>query len=385
MKILLTTDVFIKVDGVSTSVRNLYNGLTELGHEVRIITLSDNQKSRKDKALYYIKSASLDAVYKGIRMPLSYNNEFIKEIIDWKPDVIHSQCEVFTYQYALKISKKTGAPIVHTYHTMYDDYVGYIIPFKRFGKWIIRKLTKLRLKKASVIVVPTHKVENAILNYGLKNHIEVIPSGIDLDQHKEKISPRERLEIRRYLGVLDDEVLLINLGRIAKEKNLENVILNFSNASKTYDKLKLIIVGDGPDKSRLEELCSSLGIRDKVIFTGMVDRSEVHLYYQLGDVFVSASNSETQGLTYVEAMANSLPLLCKKDECLDGVIIDGKNGYFFDKEQDFINNLEKLLDKTNRHKLGKNSLEMSTQYDKKQFGSALEKIYIKQIKNSNAS
>ncbi len=383
MKILLTTDVYIKIDGVSTSVRNLYNGLKELGHDVRIITLSEDKKSRKDKSFYYVKSAPLDFVYKGIRMPLSYNNEFVKEIIEWKPDIIHSQCEVFTYQYALKISKKTGAPIVHTYHTMYDDYVGYVIPFKRFGKWLIRKLTKLRLKKVDVIVVPTHKVENAMLNYGLKNEIEVIPSGIDLDQHKERISARERLEVRRYLGVKDDEVLLISLGRLASEKNVDVLIKYFKSASEKDDKLRLIIVGDGPDKNRLQELSKSLGLEEKIIFTGMVERNEVHLYYQLGDIFVSASTSETQGLTYVEAMANSLCLLCKYDDCLQGVINSGENGYFFTNEEDFCESLSLLKDKSLRRKLGDKSLQISSQYDKKQFGSALEKVYSKVLKNSD--
>ena len=384
MKILLTTDVYIKIDGVSTSVRNLYKGLTELGHDVRIITLSNDAKNRKDKAFYYVKSLSLDLIYKDIRMPLIYNRKYEKEIISWKPDIIHSQCEAFTYRYAVRLSEKTGAPIIHTYHTLYDDYVGYVIPFKRFGRWVIQKLTKLRLKKVDVLVVPTHKVEKVMLDYGLKNEIEVIPSGIDLNQHYNRISATKRQEYRRLLGVNDNELLLINLGRIATEKNLESLILYYKKAVETIKNLRLIIVGDGPERENLISLCKKLDLENKVIFTGMVDRDKVHNYYQLGDVFVSASNSETQGLTYVEAMANSLPLLCKYDVCLEGVVKQGENGYFFEDEESFIKNLNILTDENLRIKMGDESLKLSTNYDKKQFGSALEKVYVKALKNSNA-
>lgn len=384
MKILITTDVFIKVDGVSTSVKNLFYGLIELGHDVRLLTLSGDSKNHKDNTFYYVKSAPLDMVYKGIRMPLSYNNEYIKEIIEWKPDVIHSQCEVFTYGYALKISKKTGAPIVHTYHTMYDDYVGYIIPFKRLGRWIIKKLTKVRLKEAGVLVVPTHKVENALLNYGLKNEIQVIPSGISLDQHKERISPQERLEVRRSMGIKDDEVVLITLGRLAPEKNVDEIVRFFASSNKTDDKLRYMIVGDGPSKCELENLVKELNLQDKIIFTGMVEPKEVHLFYQLGDIFVSSSTSETQGLTYVEAMANGLPLLCRYDDCLEGVLIEGENGYFYADGQAFDKGLSKLKDKMARKKAGKKSLEISSAYDKSQFGNALEQVYKKVLKKSDA-
>lgn len=385
MKILITTDVFVKVDGVSTSVKNLFYGLIGLGHDVRLLTLSGDSKNHKENTFYYVKSAPLDIVYKGIRMPLSFDNEYIKEIIEWKPDIIHSQCEVFTYGYALKISKKTGAPIVHTYHTMYDDYVGYVIPFKRLGRWIIKKLTKVRLKKAGVIIVPTHKVEKAMLDYGLKNEIQVIPSGISLEQHKERISQKERLEVRRSMGVKDDELLLITLGRVAPEKNVDEVIRFFGEQSNLDDKLRYMVVGDGPSKRELETLSKELGLQDKIIFTGMVEPKEVHLFYQLADIFVSSSTSETQGLTYVEAMANRLPLLCRYDDCLEGVLINGENGYFYSDGQAFAEGLSKLKDKAERLKAGKKSLEFSSAYDKSQFGSALEKVYEKVLKKSDAS
>ena len=128
-EILITTDLYtVKTNGVVTSVRNLYEELTADGHDVRILTLSGNNKSRREGHIYYIRSVSLEAVYPDVRMPTSYRHKLIKELILWKPDVIHSQCEFFTFQYASRISKCTGAPIVHTYHTLYEQYFTYLLP-----------------------------------------------------------------------------------------------------------------------------------------------------------------------------------------------------------------------------------------------------------------
>ncbi|MBQ3234825.1 MAG: glycosyltransferase [Clostridia bacterium] len=381
MKILLTTDVYnVKTNGVATSVRNLYEALLELGHDVRIITLSNDDKSHRQKTVYYVKSASLERIYSGIRMPRSLVTPFLNELIEWKPDIIHSQCEVFSYTFAKKISKKTGAPIVHTYHTMYDDYVGYIIPFKRFGRWIIRKLTKARLKNVDVIITPTYKVEKAMKSYGLKNEIEIIPSGIDLDQHKQILSNDERVKMRDSFNIKQTDVLFISLGRVAPEKKIDELIRHFSKLCKLNEQVYLMVAGDGPSKEGLQQLSRELGIEDRVIFTGMIDPSKVHLYYQIADVFASASTSETQGLTFIEAMANGLPLLCKKDDCLGGVLLDGLNGFFFENEDSFIDGAYKLLDKGVRHSQGNKSRELSCSYDKLEFGKTLEKLYKRVLK-----
>ena len=130
MKILITTDLYTTAtNGVVTSVRNLMDELTKKGHEIRVLTVSENLKSHKDENIYYIKSLPLGVIYPDVRMPISHHHHrFIQELIDWKPDLIHSQCEFFSYQFAQYISRKTAAPIVHTYHTLYEQYVTYIFP-----------------------------------------------------------------------------------------------------------------------------------------------------------------------------------------------------------------------------------------------------------------
>ena len=135
------------------------------------------------------------------------------------------------------------------------------------------------------------------------------------------------MERRRALGIGDDDQVLLNLGRLGGEKNLGELLTLFAQARQENDNLKFLIVGDGPAREELEHQAKKLGVEKDVIFTGMVDPSEVQNYYQLGDIFVSASTSETQGLTYIDAAANGLPLLCRQDDCLTDVLQEGKNGY----------------------------------------------------------
>ena len=377
MKVLITTDLYTtNTNGVVTSVRNLMEELTKKGHEVRILTVSEKLRSHHEGNIYFIKSVPLGVVYPDVRMPVSYRHRYLRELVEWKPDVIHSQCEYFSYQFAGYISRKTGAPIVHTYHTLYEQYVTYVIPSQRLGTYLIGKLSKHRLRKAETIVAPTSKVESVLKKYGLHNPIKVIPSGIALEQHKQRISQEERRDGRKALGIGDDDIVLLNLGRLGTEKNLVELVELFAIAREHHCKLKLLIVGDGPARKDLEEETVRLGVAEYVIFTGMVEPNEVHKYYQLGDVFVSASTSETQGLTYIEAAANGLPLLCRRDPCLDGVLVEGKNGYEYEAEEEFCEIIDTILDHPEWCRAaGSQSERIASMYDKSHFAEQIEDLY----------
>lgn len=378
MKILITTDLYTTAtNGVVTSVRNLMDELTKKGHEIRVLTVSENLKSHKGENIYYIKSLPLGVIYPDVRMPISHHHHrFIQELIDWKPDLIHSQCEFFSYQFAQYISRKTAAPIVHTYHTLYEQYVTYIFPSQRIGAYLVGKLSKHRLRKAEAIVAPTAKVETVLKNYGLHNPIHIVPSGIALEQHKQRITEEERNRKRSELGIPENALVLLNLGRLGSEKNLTELIELFSIARLHNSNLILMIVGDGPARKELEETADNLGVRDFVIFTGMVAPEEVYTYYQLGDVFVSASTSETQGLTYLEAAANGLPLLCRKDPCLDGVLVEGRNGWEYEAEEEFCDIIDAILSNPEWcQRAGTQSEQIAAAFDKSCFADKIEDIY----------
>ena len=376
MRILITTDLYTTAtNGVVTSVKNLFDELTGKGHDVRILTLSENSRSYKDGAVSYIRSMPLE-VYPDVRMPLTYRHKLIKELIYWRPDIIHSQCEIFSMQFAKKISRKTGAPIVHTYHTMYEEYIGYVLPGRRFGKWVVRCLTRSRLKKVSLVIVPTAKMEKVLTEYSLSKPIRIVPTGISLEQHKKRITEEYRHVMRVKLGISDDRFVLINLGRLGTEKNVDELLRLFAKALKTNDKLMFLIVGDGPAKAQLEKLAETLRITDHVIFTGMVKPSVVHEYYKLGDVFVSASTSETQGLTYIEAAANGLPLLCRKDPCLEDIIVNGENGFEYTCDKDFSDALSYIYHNSEWREEARNrGKEIASRFDKTMFVNTVEEIY----------
>ncbi len=377
-KVLITTDLYtVNTNGVVTSVQNLFDELTAKGHDVRILTLSGDLHSHKEGAVYYIRSVPLGAVYPDLRMPTSYRHKLIQEIIDWKPDVVHSQCEFFSYQFAARIAKITGAPIVHTYHTLYEQYLtSYVIPSKRLGDYLAKVLSRQRLKRVSTLVAPTQKVENTLQGYGMKAPISIVPSGISLQQHQQRISSETRLQMRKALGIGEEDQVLINLGRLGGEKNLSELLELFAEARKQYENLKFLIVGDGPAREALEKQTRELELEGSVIFTGMVPPQEVQNYYQLGDVFVSASTSETQGLTYIEAAANGLPLLCRQDDCLADVLQEGENGYEYTSAEEFLNAIDAMMhDEVWRSAAAKRSEEIAASFDKKAFGEAIENIY----------
>ena len=378
LKILITTDLYTtNTNGVVTSVQNLFDELTDRGHDVKILTISDTLHSHREGPVTYIRSISLEKVYPNVRMPVSYRHELIRDIIEWKPDVVHSQCEFFSYQFAARISKITGAPIVHTYHTLYEQYVtSYLIPSRRFSDALVKFASRKRLKKVSTLIAPTQKVENTLQGYGLKSPIEIVPSGICLEQHRQRLDLRIRLEKRRALGISDEDMVLLNLGRLGGEKNLGELITLFAQARKENENLKFLIVGDGPAREDLEKLAKKLCVSEHVIFTGMVPPTEVQDYYQLGDVFVSASTSETQGLTYIEAAANGLPLLCRQDDCLADVLREGENGYDYTSAEEFLRAIDTVAeDPAWRAAASRRSEQIAASFDKKAFAEAVENIY----------
>jgi 1,2-diacylglycerol 3-alpha-glucosyltransferase len=232
------------------------------------------------------------------------------------------------------------------------------------------------MKKVDTVIAPTRKVEDALHTYGVEQDIRVVPSGINLEQHKQRISDEQRREKRASLGISDEDVVLINLGRLGAEKNIDELMLFFAKAREKHERLRFLIVGDGPAREDLQKRARELGVESDVIFTGMVPPTEVQDYYQLGDVFVSASTSETQGLTYIEAEANGLPLLCRQDNALKDVIEEGENGYEYTDENEFLSCIDRIAgDPEWREEAGKRSEEIASSFDKETFADAIEKVY----------
>lgn len=200
----------------------------------------------------------------------------------------------------------------------------------RVWRWI--------LEKTDCIIAPTEKVHMILEGYGIEREIRVIPTGIDLGHFAAEANPEQ---LKRLLEIPDENRILLYVGRLAREKNLDELLSYFAKLH--LKKVTLLIVGDGPHRAVLEDTAAQLGIEKAVVFAGMVSPEKIVDYYHLGDLFVSASGSETQGLTYIEALASGLPALCRKDDCLSGVIENGWNGWQYEDEGDFSEKLNCFL------------------------------------------
>ncbi|MBR5871047.1 MAG: glycosyltransferase [Clostridia bacterium] len=377
-KILITSDLYRpSVNGVVTSVVNLITELRARGYEVRILTTSYDNNYHRDDAdgVYYMRSVPFK-VYPGIRMPLNFfKHEYLDEIIEWGPDIVHSQCEFFTFQYALRIVEQTGAALVHTYHTLYNQYASYL-PLHAGADLMIAVASQLRLDDVDTVIAPTAKVRDTLLDYGVRAEIAVIPTGISLDKFRVPKDEAMIASLREKYGLDAQTRVLLSLGRLGKEKNIEELIRYFSTLSRFRDDVRLMIVGGGPDAERLQEIAESYMLGDRVIFTGMIDPTLVRQYYALGDIFVCASTSETQGLTYVEALACGLPLVCRNDPALDGVVSNGLGGYRYENCGEFCNYISRILDTPPLlESMRAENLSIVHKFSKEQFAENIAQLY----------
>ncbi len=375
MKVLLTSDLNPgQVNGVVISIKNLMKELEKKGVDVRLLCLSPNNRSYVEGNVYYMASFPFN-IYPDIRASVFPSSELMDKILTWKPDVIHSQCEFFTYSFVEKLAKKLNCPIIHTYHTLYRYYVGYLLP-GHLAEKLVAPVMRMRLNTADVVVAPTVKTKRLLLDGGISDHIVVIPTGIDLEKFERRISSEEKSKLKDELDLPEDAMIYGTVGRLAQEKNLYEIIEAHADLIKRWGKLYLVLVGDGKYRPDLEKLVDKLGIRDRVRFTGMVDPDNIYQYYQLLDFFVSASVSETQGLTYIEALANGLGVIARRDLALEGVVQDGKNGLIYDDRAELIEKIEMVIgNKDLLEQLHEEALKSKWKFGTEEFGDKIYKLY----------
>lgn len=371
MRVLLTSDLGPQsVNGVIISVLNLRRGLVERGHDVRILTLSKTGKSYYEDGVYYIASHNGEKIYPGARIRTVFAKTFFAEIWRWHPDIIHSNCELSTFITARNLSRMLRIPLVHTYHTFYEDYTQYFIWSRRLGIFLIKALTKHISRRVDVLISPTDKIRKVLERYKVSCPIEIIPTGIDISLFRQHDSGA-RATFRARYGIGEDEVLFLFCGRVAKEKDIEMLIDGFREIDRPF---RFMIAGDGPDRHDVEEKAASASV--EIVFTGMLGREEVASAYNAADVFVSASVSETQGLTYIEALSSGLPLLCRDDEVLDGVLYNGINGMRYRTADEFREAARRLIDdKDARLAMGEESDKLGWKFSIQHFAESVERVY----------
>lgn len=347
MRIGLFTDSYPPyINGVSTSVAMLKRALEKKGHIVYVVTVSNNAlKYEYDEEERIVRVPGIPIGIYDYRLSRIYPLSMINTMKNWKLDVIHSHTEFGIGILARLLAKQFDIPLVHTYHTLYEDYTHYITHgyFDKSSKKIVEYLTKFYCDKtAHELIVPTNKIYKLFKEkYEFKKNIHIVPTGIEVERfYTENVDKSYVQALKKKLNIQKKDFVILFVGRLASEKNVEFLLNAHKKIVEKHSNIKLVIVGDGPDKESYEQLATDLGISKNVIFTGKAAWEEMPFYYHCADVFATASTTETQGLTVIEAMAASVVPLCINDESFLGTVTDELNGLIFEKEKEYI---EKVL------------------------------------------
>lgn len=383
MRIGIFTDTYPPfINGVSTSIMMLQRSLEKMGHEVFIVTVNDEKIAyRYENEQKIIRIPGIPIGIYDYRLTGIYPLKAINKIKKWNLDVIHSHTEFGVGTFARIIANQFNIPLVHTYHTMYEDYTHYITKgyFDGAGKKIIEYLTKFYCDKTiTELIVPTQKAYDLFKQkYKVERNVYIIPTGIEVERfYKEKFKESEINQIRKNLGLSKDDFVILYVGRLAEEKSVDLLIDAQASLIKKHSTCKLLIVGDGPDINKYKKQAEKLKAADNVIFAGKIPWEEVPKYYQLASVFATASRTETQGLTVIEAMAASAPVICADDDSFKTVVVDDLNGYLFKNKRDYKNAVEKLIsDQTLLKRLSKQARISSEMHSAKYFADRVLKVY----------
>ena len=336
MRIGLFTDTYFpQVSGVATSIRTLKTELEKLGHTVFIFTTTDKDVNRyEDWQIIRIPSVPFFA-FKDRRVAYRGFSNALEIARQYQLDIIHTQTEFSLGLLGIWIAKELRIPVVHTYHTQYEDYVHYLAKGMVIRPSMVKYIVRGFMSDLDGVVCPSEIVYDLLVGYKIKAEKRIIPTGIDLAKFDRPELSREDIKKLRFkLGIAEDEIMLLSLSRISYEKNIQAIVEALPMVLEENAKVKLVIVGDGPYADDLKALVTQLHIEDSVIFTGMIAPSDTALYYKAADFFISASTSETQGLTYLESLASGTPIIAHGNPYLDNVISDKTFGTLYYESRD---------------------------------------------------
>lgn len=349
MRVGIFTDTYPPyINGVSTSIKMLETALKRKGHQVYIVTVNPEGMGYKyEDNGRIIRIPGIPTGIYDYRLTGIYPVRILKTIKKWNLDVIHSHTEFGVGTFARLVAKQYNIPLVHTYHTMYEDYVHYITHgyFDKSSKKLAEYFTKFYCDKtATELIVPSKKTYDLFKNkYKVNRNVHIVPTGIDVERfYLEKLDKNKLKQLKNKLGIKENEIVINYVGRLAKEKSVETLIETQANLIKQF-KVKLLIVGSGPDLDHFKQMTKKLKIEKQVIFTGAVPWEEVPYYYGISDIFATASVTETQGLTVIEAMAAGLPVVCADDEAFRDVVVDDLNGRLFKTKRQYKKCMEEIL------------------------------------------
>lgn len=340
MRIGFFTDTYFpQVSGVATSIKTLKEQLENQGHEVYIFTTTDPDAEDFEKDIVrmpsvpFISFTDRRIVVRGIWFAYQVAKELDLEII-------HTHTEFGAGFLGKMVANRLHIPVVHTYHTMYEDYLHYIANGKVVRPTHVKHFIKMFVNHSTGVVCPSQRVVDTLKRYEVDVPMKIIPTGIEVDRFiRPDITSVETEALREKLGIQNGELMILSLSRISYEKNIHVIVQQFPEVLMSFPNARLVIVGKGPYREELEKLVEQLGVQKYVQFTGEVPHEDVACYYHAADYFVSASTSETQGLTYAEALASGTQCVVEGNDYLSQLIDHESLGVTFDQDEDFSDTL----------------------------------------------
>jgi len=372
---IFTDTYFPQINGVATSSLVLKKQLEKLGHKVYIFTTADSE-AEEDSTVFRVPGIPLSFLPTH-RLALLPPPRLLLKIRELDLDIVHTQSEFSMGILGHFVAKACDIPHVHTFHTMYVHYVHYVANGNLISPAMVKHFLRVFCNSADLIVAPNEKARDGLIDYGVKRPIRIIPTGIDFTPFTPDINSADAVsELKADLGVPQDCPTVVTVGRLSKEKSADVILNGFEKVLKAVPRARLIVVGGGPALEDLQEQAVSLNISDKVIFTGFVSWNDVGRYYQLGDVFVSASTTETQGLTYFEAMAAHVPVAAKNDPSIHNLIANRVTGFLFDKDEELPSLLcDVLADKAMRLSVSAAAYQSIRPLSAGNFGKSIARLY----------
>lgn len=325
-----TDTYFPQISGVATSICTLKHELESYGHVVYIFTTTDPRaKNEEEKRIVRLSSVPFIS-FKDRRIIVRGMVEAYRIAYELDLQLIHNHTEFGLGLLGQMVAHRMKIPVIHTWHTDYEKYLHYIVKGKVLRPVHVKMFAKFLFKKVDGIVCPSRRTQEMLDNYGLKVPLKVIPTGVDIHNFFcSDITGKDRQNLRYKLGVDETGIMLLSVSRLSLEKNIHFLLSGMPKILRKYPQTRLIIVGDGPAREQLEQQAIDLRISEQVCFMGMVEHEKIKYYYHAADYLVSASTSETQGLTYAEALASSVQAIVHGNKYLYDLFDDETLGCLY--------------------------------------------------------
>ena len=376
---IFTDSYFPQLSGVATSIKTLKDALEKQGHNVFIFTTTDPHIKKGTVEANIFRFSSVPFIsFTDRRVAFRGFFEATKVAREVKLDIVHTQTEFALGMIGKYVAHQLKIPAIHTYHTMYEDYLHYVLNGHLLRPYHVKQFTNAYLKNMDGVIAPSKRVEALLKRYRVNIPMRVIPTGVDINS----LNKPETVEVRKELDIPDDVPVLLTLSRVAEEKKIDRILNAMPEILDEFPQTRLVIAGDGPDMEVLQEQVERLTLEDSVIFTGDIPHDDVGSYYKMADLFVSASDTETQGLTYIEALASGTKCVVYDTDYTEHVFDDEEFGKVFSGPGEMLNEilfyLRKGRERIQPDKLAAKMEQISAQ----KFASSVYQFYQDTISNS---